>query len=178
MAFVHQARCRAGLFNELAMTRKKNTVTPIELWRPTQCNNRKCCHTCDCGAGRQKVPLLGSKCVPKLSSWLCDRRQCSMGRKGFSITPVLRRTLHSVWDRVAVPTAVSSTDKCPSYETQCIISAYGIDRNEAAKFNNFGVTVFPISTFLKIHLTMRCSKNPVVLHHDISQKSGLWNKLQ
>ena len=45
MAFVHQARCRAGLFNELAMTRKKNTVTPIELWRPTQCSNRKSCQT-------------------------------------------------------------------------------------------------------------------------------------
>ena len=68
MAFVHQAMCRAGMFNELAKTRKKNPVTPKELWGPTECNNRKSCQTCDCDAGRQKVPLLGSKCVPKLSS--------------------------------------------------------------------------------------------------------------
>ena len=140
--------------------------------------NRKYCQTCGCDAGRQKVPLLGSKCVPKLSSWLCDSRQCSMRRKGFIITPVLGRTLHSVWDRVAVPTVVSSTDKCRNYETQYTVSAYGIDRKEAANFNNFGVTVFNIGTFLKIHLTMWCCRNPVVLHHDMSQKSGLWNKLQ
>ena len=65
-----------------------------------------------------------------------------MGTKGFSIIPILPRTLHSVWDRLVVPTVVSSTDKCRNYETQYIIPAYGVDRNEAAKFNNFGVTVY------------------------------------
>ena len=163
-AFVHQERCRAGLLNELAaMTRQKSTVTPTERWRPTQCNKSKSCQKCDSAACRHKVPLLGSKYVPKLSSWLCDRRQCSMGRKGFRITPVLRRTRHSVWDRVAVPTVVSSMDKCPNYETHCSTSAYGIGRNKVPKFNNFGVRVLLLVHSRK--LILLCDVQEIVLSY-------------
>jgi hypothetical protein len=179
MAFVHQARCRVGQFNELAKT-TEITVTPTELWRPTQCKISKSCQTCDCGAGRQKVPLLGSKICS------CYPPHCAtVGNVAWEQRALVLFQCSITRDTAQCLRQSSRTECCVTYGPMSELRVWDAVEHIGVWFRQKWSSQIQllwrdsiaISTFQKIHLTMRCPRNPVLLHHDVSQKSDLRNKL-